>query len=580
MERRNATRLVGPGLTPPDGPDSDVLVVTEHLPDRCGERMGPSGDVDGPQQGEQPSRLGAADVADMRGVRALPRRLRSDQHDPATIGQMGKITSDEFGPVGLVEMFEDVGQQDRVEDPAIGGIELIGRVRLESEFATTRHRCRIVIDPDTVAVVEREATSDPTADVEHAPELHAADVAPIRIRDELLPPSRRTLSEALGVPLIGGRTVGHPGSIGVSEDHLGDRSTVSDVDVSAGSQASELEVPDVTVVVVVFGEEPQLVPCIEAIRASVGVRTEIVMVENGGSEPVIAALEAQGDITVVRPFRNTGFAEGCNLGVAAGSADYVALINPDAVVDPDAIANLVAVAARPGVGIATASVRLADRPELLNSAGTEITFMGLSWAGHFEEPAAGFPSEFTVAAASGAGMVCERTLWNDLGGLVDDYFAYFEDAEFSIRTWQRGLDVTYVPGAIVVHHYRFSKNTGKFFLLERNRIATAFTCFETRHLVAIAPLFVVMELALIALAVRGGWIKEKMRAYWWLMRHLGWLRSRRSQVQRERSASMRPFYDLLSTSLTPGNLPDVHQPRIVERSVAMYWHVVRRLARL
>ena len=355
---------------------------------------------------------------------------------------------------------------------------------------------------------------------------------------------------------------------------------MSGVEPSAGSNASQLENPCVTVVVVVFGEEPQLVPCITAIRESVGVRTEIVMVENGGSESTIAALEQQGDITVVRPFRNTGFAEGCNLGAAVGNSEYIALINPDALVHRDALANLVAVASRSEVGIATASVRLADRPELLNSAGTEITFMGLSWAGHFEEPAIEFTSEFPVAAASGAGMVCERTLWNDLGGLVEQYFAYFEDAEFSVRVWQHGLNVTYVPDAIVLHHYKFSKNTNKFFLLERNRIATAFTCFEARHLVAIAPLYLVMELALIALAIRGGWIKEKMRAYWWILRHLRWLRRRRSHVQHQRNASMRPFYDLLSTSLTPGNLPDVHQPRFVERSVAAYWHIVRRIARL
>lgn len=338
--------------------------------------------------------------------------------------------------------------------------------------------------------------------------------------------------------------------------------------------------PCVTVVVVVFGEEPQLVPCIEAIRASTGVRTEIVMVENGGSEATIADLEQGGDITVVRPFRNTGFAEGCNLGAAAGTAEFISLINPDAVVHPDAIARLVAVASRPEVGIATASVRLADRPELLNSAGTEITFMGLSWSGHFEEPADEYPSEFTVAAASGAGMACRRTLWDRLDGLVDEYFAYFEDSEFSIRVWQQGLNVTYVPGAIVLHHYEFSKNTGKFYLLERNRLATAFTCFETRHLVAIAPMYLVMELALIALAARGGWISEKMRAYGWLLRNLGWLRRRRALVQEARSASMGPFYELLSTSLTPGNLPGTHPPRFVERSVAAYWHVVRRLVGL
>jgi len=344
--------------------------------------------------------------------------------------------------------------------------------------------------------------------------------------------------------------------------------------------AATTEVPRVTVVVVVYGDEPVLPDCLDAIAGSVGVTTEIVLVENGGSEDVIAEYEQRDDVAVVRPGRNTGFAEGCNLGARAGTAPFVALVNPDAVVAPDALAALVAVADRPEVGIATASIRLADRPELLNSAGTELTFLGLSWAGHFEEPAASFDDEMLVAAASGAGMVCTRAHWESLDGLVDEFFAYFEDAEFSIRTWQRDLHVVYVPSAVITHRYEFSRNTGKFFLLERNRLVTTLTCFESRHLTVIAPLLVVMELALLALAAKDGWLSEKLRAHRWLLSKRRWICERRALVQSQRVATPRAFVDLLSTSLTPGNLRDVHPPRWVERVVAGYWMVARRIARL
>lgn len=338
--------------------------------------------------------------------------------------------------------------------------------------------------------------------------------------------------------------------------------------------------PRVTVVVVVYGDEPVLPSCLEAIEGSKGVDPEIIVVENGGSEAIIAEFERRGEVTVVRPGRNSGFAEGCNLGVRAGSAPFVALVNPDAVVAPDALALLVEMAARPGVGIATASIRLADRPDLLNSAGTELTFLGLSWAGHFEEPAADQDLEMLVAAASGAGMACTRAHWEALDGLVDEFFAYFEDAEFSIRTWHCGLSVVYVPGAVITHRYEFSRNPGKFFLLERNRLVTTLTCFEGRHLAVIAPLLAAMEIGLLALAAKDGWLREKLRAHRWLIANRRWIRRRRALVQSQCTETPAAFVDLLSTSLAPGNLRDVHPPRWVEQFVTGYWMIARHLARL
>ena len=33
-----------------------------------------------------------------------------------------------------------------------------------------------------------------------------------------------------------------------------------------------------------------------------------------------------------------------------------------------------------------------------------------------------------------------------------EYFAYHEDTELSLRLWQRGRTVEYVPDAVVAHH--------------------------------------------------------------------------------------------------------------------------------
>lgn len=338
--------------------------------------------------------------------------------------------------------------------------------------------------------------------------------------------------------------------------------------------------PEVTAVVVVYGEEPWLERCVTALLESDGVRSRVVLVENGGGEATIERLERHPDVTVVRPGRNTGFAEGCNLGVEVCETPFVALVNPDAIVEPDALAELVAVAARPDVGLATASVRLADHPDRLNSAGNDINFLGLSWSGAFDEPAEDHDREVDAAAASGAGLACRLEVWQALGGMLPELFAYYEDAELSVRTWQRGLRVTYVPTARIVHRYEFSRNTSKFFLLERNRLVMTLTCFGPRQLGAIAPLLVPLELGLLLMAARDGWLREKLRSYRWLVQHRAWIRDRRRLVQAARTTPESALTVHLVDHLRPGNLPGAHPPALVGRLVVGYWAVVGRLAGL
>ncbi len=374
-----------------------------------------------------------------------------------------------------------------------------------------------------------------------------------------------------------GSADGATGSVALVEQPPSpDRATIVD-GTGTGRQANATEV---CVVIVVYGEEPWLDRSVRAALASEGVSVEVVLVENGGSEATIAALELIDRVSVIRPFRNTGFAEGCNLGAAAGTAPVIALINPDAIVEPHALAALAEMAVRPGVGIATGSLRLASAPERMNSAGNDISFLGLSWAGHFNEPAADFPDEFDVASASGAAMACTRELWDRLGGLEETFFAYFEDTEFSIRCWQAGLRVVFVPTAVVVHRYEFSRNVEKFYLLERNRLITTLTCFDARHLAVIAPLLILIELALIALAAKDGWLPQKLRAYRAVLGDRHAIGTRRAFVMSERTAPSRQFNDLLTTNLSPGNLPGAKPPAFAERALGHYWRIARSIARI
>lgn len=334
--------------------------------------------------------------------------------------------------------------------------------------------------------------------------------------------------------------------------------------------------PTVTAVVLAYGPEPTLDACLDALAASTDVELDVVLVDNGCTSDAVARSESRPRLQVVRPATNLGFAGGVDVGAEHATGEFLALVNSDAEVRPDALARLAEVAGEPGVGIASGSIRLADRPDVINSVGNPVHFLGLSWAGGFDEPAARHQRRTQVASGSGAGLVLRRTLWEELGGFAPEYFAYLEDTELSLRVWQRGLTVEHVPEAVVLHHYEFSRNALKNYLLERNRLILVGTVYESRTLALLAPALVAAEVAFLAVATVQGWGGAKLRGWWWLLRHRRWLRERRALVQGQRRVPDRDLARLITSRIDPANLPLPAGAGLANALLGAYWSLVRR----
>ncbi|MFM7535955.1 MAG: glycosyltransferase family 2 protein, partial [Acidimicrobiales bacterium] len=238
-------------------------------------------------------------------------------------------------------------------------------------------------------------------------------------------------------------------------------------------------------ILVAYGDEPRLVDAGDSAleRTANDPSVEVVVVDNGLPGERRRALQGRAGVHVVGDGANLGFADGANLGAARSTGQVVVFLNQDAALRPGCLRHLADVARRPGVGLATASVRLANDPGLLNSAGNVLNVFGHSWAGHFGEPAEAVGLvESDVLLASGCCFAVARSVWNDLGGFFGPLFMYYEDAELSLRAHLSGLTVRYVPDAVVVHHYRTNFGAWKIGLADRNRRAVLFTTFRTRTL--------------------------------------------------------------------------------------------------
>lgn len=335
--------------------------------------------------------------------------------------------------------------------------------------------------------------------------------------------------------------------------------------------------PAVAVVVLAYGNEPLLHPAVEAILASAGVTVELVVVDNGCTSDAVSSLPADPRLAVVTPGTNLGFAGGVNLGAEIGSAPYLAFVNSDAIVAPDCLAELVRALDDTDLGIVSGQVLLATEPPTLNTVGNPLHILGLSWAGHMGEDPAAHPTAQDIASATGATMAMRRSTWQELGGFTTEYFAYLEDLELSWRAWQGGWRVRYVPTAVSVHHYEFSRNASKLYLLERNRLIFVLTCYGPRMLAALAIPLLAFELAIATVATIQGWGRQKLGGWAWVVRHSTWVRARRRAVQAARRVSDHDLARLLTARFDPAQLALPPGGSLLQTALAVYWRAARRL---
>jgi GT2 family glycosyltransferase len=333
----------------------------------------------------------------------------------------------------------------------------------------------------------------------------------------------------------------------------------------------------VTAVMLAYGAEPWLEQAVGAVLASRGIDVDVVLVDNGCTSGAIDRIKGRTGVRVITPESNTGFSGGCVRGGAEATGDLLAFVNSDAIVAPDALARLADVAREPGVGFAMGSIRLADSPGLINTSGNPLHFVGLSWAGGMGEPVARHAERRTVMSGSGCCFMLRRSLWEDLGGFAGEYFAYVEDTELSLRIWQRGLTVEYVPDAAVLHHYAFSRNADKFYLLERNRAILLLTTYERRSLLLLAPMLALTEILMLGAAARGGWSHAKLRGWRWLWRNRSWIRSRRALIQGERVVPDAVVFQRMTARFDPANISAPPGVGIFNAIMGGYWRVARKL---
>jgi N-acetylglucosaminyl-diphospho-decaprenol L-rhamnosyltransferase len=250
---------------------------------------------------------------------------------------------------------------------------------------------------------------------------------------------------------------------------------------------------------------------------------QIVIVDNASEDGSVEALrEAHPDCELHVQAENLGFAGGVNVGFAHAREKWILLLNTDVRFEAEALEQLVAFAeTRDDAGILGPRVlnddgsfqssywRFPGLWQLLSQAlylyklfPRSEFFDGQRYGGRiFEEPT-------PVDAVSGCVFLLRKSLLDEVGGLDEGYFMYFEETDLCRRARSAGSRVLYAPVASFVHFGGVSARLARrrnFLEFRRSRVR-----WFRKHRGGFAAILARMLNALFLLIRMPGWLLRSL----------------------------------------------------------------------
>jgi GT2 family glycosyltransferase len=197
--------------------------------------------------------------------------------------------------------------------------------------------------------------------------------------------------------------------------------------------------------------------CVASLRSSLGVRPDILVLDNASRDGSVQAVRsAFPEVDVLELPRNLGYAGNNNLGLQAAlgrGAAWVLVLNEDVVLAPDCLARLIEVAeADPTIGIAGPMVYHHEAPTVIQSAGGRLDRLWRSSHRGLNETDTGqYGDVQPVDWISGCALLVRREVIEQVGGLDERFFYYWEETEWCLRARRAGWRIVFVPQAGIWH---------------------------------------------------------------------------------------------------------------------------------
>lgn len=320
--------------------------------------------------------------------------------------------------------------------------------------------------------------------------------------------------------------------------------------------------PKVTVIIINWNGGHFLERCLSSLLAQTVTPYEVILLDNASSDASLDIVRQFPSVQLLKQDRNLGFARGNNLAIesAAAESQWIALLNPDAFVEPGWLeALLSAVRDYPAFDMFSSKLVDANNPSVLDGAGDAYHISGLVWrSGHNALVSFSSDEAREVFSPCAASAMYRRSALLEVGGFDEDYFCYVEDVDLGFRLRLAGYRCLYVPMA-VAHHIGSATTGGQrsdfsVYHGHRNLVWTYVKNMPGALFWFLLPLQLLLNLITIVVFTARGQCRVILKAKWDAIKGLPQALLKRKKIQSRRVTGVRNIWQTLDKNLLPKKL--------------------------
>ena len=250
--------------------------------------------------------------------------------------------------------------------------------------------------------------------------------------------------------------------------------------------------PKVFIIILNWNGLKDTLECLDSVYKLDYRNFEVIIVDNASSDNSINIIrEAYPQVTLIKNNENLGFTGGNNVAMRyamAHDADYMWLLNNDTIVERDTVSKIIEVAESSGIiGLVSPMVYYYDDPNKWQFAGSYMDWdsFSLIYPDSINEVGKEFQYGHNVCLW-GTALLIKRSMVEKVGYLKEEYFAYWEDTEYSLRGIANGFHNIVCTSAKIFHKSPIdpskraeSKGTYYCYFFQRNQILLAHEYIKT-----------------------------------------------------------------------------------------------------
>lgn len=242
---------------------------------------------------------------------------------------------------------------------------------------------------------------------------------------------------------------------------------------------------DVGVILINWNNASDTIACIDSLKAGTLIPRCILVWDNGSHDGSAERIRKQHpDIELAGAIENIGFAAANNRAaqmLLKKGMDAVWILNNDTTVDRRCLESLAeALRRHDDAGAVSGKIQYPKPANTLWYAGGDVRPFSAAVVhrGKGETDAGQYNQESPVAFLSGCCMLVRAAAVKRTSLFDPAYFAYYEDADLSLRMQAVGFKLYYVPKAVLYHHVSGSIAQNSVF---RGRISPLQHYLQTRN---------------------------------------------------------------------------------------------------